>query len=268
MHIIKSTKLIITADLKQGLKKHVSNHYQGTCIKQQTTGERNKTLRKLIEVRAVLQLQQPPAALLDLSISQIWKFTAFTNSRKSMVQRSTSADAECILCGKVETLGRCLGGCTLMTQMYSERHGNAVHRIATSIQLGNKGACPIFYDAEGYNRSARDLPSWLPPTQGASIPDIILVTGMTEEQVNDALHRRNIEEGELFTAAEVFTPEERQAHLIEFTYTGDKWMAIKYHQKLQQHTTYITRMQDAGWQGRHIIHLFILLLIKKIKKRN
>jgi hypothetical protein len=58
---------------------------------------------------------------------------------------------------------------------------------------------------------------------------------MTEEQVNDALHRGNIEEGQLFTAAEVFTPEERQAHLIEFiefTCTGDKWMAIKYHQKL------------------------------------
>jgi ribonuclease HI len=265
----ENTKLTTTADLKQGLNTHVSNHYQGTYIKQQTTGEKNKTLRKLLQVRAVLQLQQPPTDLLDPSISQIWRFTAFTNwertlamqiryetaftnSRKSMIQRGTQADAECILCGKVETLGHCLGGCThtLMTQMYSKRHGNAVHRIATSIQLGNKGACPIFYDAEGHNRSARNLPSWLPPTQGASIPDIILVTGMTEEQVNDALHRHNIEEGQLFTAAEVFTPEERQAHLIEFTYTGDKWMAIKYHQKLQQHTTYITRMQEAGWQVR------------------
>jgi hypothetical protein len=265
----ENTKLITTADLKQGLNTHVSHHYQGTYIKQQTTGEKNKTLRKLLQVRAALQLQQPPVDLLDLSISQIWRFTtftnwertlamqiryetAFTNSRKSMIQRGTPADAECSLCGKVETLGHCLGGCThtLMTQMYSKRHGNAVQRIATSIQLGNKGACPIFYDAEGHNRSARNLPSWLPPTQGASIPDIILVTGMTEEQINNALHRHNIEEGQLFTAAEVFTPEERQAHLIEFTYTGDKWMAIKYHQKLQQHTTYITRMQEAGWQVR------------------
>jgi hypothetical protein len=74
---------------------------------------------------------------------------------------------------------------------------------------------------------------------------------MTEEKINNALHCHNIHEGQLFTAAEVFTPEERQAHLIEFTYTGDKWMAIKYHQqKLQQHTTYLTRMQEAGWQVR------------------
>jgi hypothetical protein len=43
---------------------------------------------------------------------QIRYETAFTNSRKSMIQRGTPADAECSLCGKVETLGHCLGGCT------------------------------------------------------------------------------------------------------------------------------------------------------------
>jgi hypothetical protein len=75
------------------------------------------------------------------------------------------------LCGRVETLGHCLGGCThtLMSQMYSKRHGHAVNKIATSIQHGIKGACPIFYDAEGHNRSARQLPQWLPPPTHARI---------------------------------------------------------------------------------------------------
>jgi hypothetical protein len=85
------------------------------------------------------------------------------------MQRGTPADAACQLCGRVETLGHCLGGYThtLMSQMYSKRHGHAVHKIATSIQQGIKGDCPIFYDAEGHNRSARQLPQWLPPTQGS-----------------------------------------------------------------------------------------------------
>ncbi len=116
------------------------------------------------------------------------------------MQRGTPADAACQLCRRVETLGHCLRGCThtLMSQMYSQRHGHAVHKIATSIQHGIKGACPIFYDAEGHNRSARQLPQWLPLTQGSSIPDIILVTGTTQEQLADALRRHNIEEEEIF----------------------------------------------------------------------
>ena len=230
-------------------------------------GDHNKTIKKLLQVQTALQLRLPPINILDSSITQIWKPTRFsdwerelamqirydtaiTNSKRSLMQRGTPADAACQLCGRVETLGHCLGGCThtLMSQMYSKRHGHAVHKIATSIQQGIKGACPIFYDAEGHNRSARQLPQWLPPTQGSSIPDIILVTGMTQEQLAAALRRHNIEEGEIFEAATVFTEEERQAHLVEFTYTVDKWMAVKYDQKLQQHAAYITRLQEAGWQ--------------------
>ena len=71
---------------------------------------------------------------------------------------------------------------------------------------------------------------------------------MTQEQLAAALRRHNIEEGEIFEAATVFTEEERQAHLVEFTYTVDKWMAVKYDQKLQQHAAYIDRLQEAGWQ--------------------
>jgi hypothetical protein len=69
----QTTRLTTTANLKQGLNSHIQRHYQRTYIKQQTMGDRNKTIKKLLQVQTALQLRLPPINILDSSITQIRK---------------------------------------------------------------------------------------------------------------------------------------------------------------------------------------------------
>jgi ribonuclease HI len=69
----QTTRLITTANLKQGLNSHIQRHYQRTYNKQQTMGDHDKTIKSLLQVQTALQLRLPPINILDSSITQIRK---------------------------------------------------------------------------------------------------------------------------------------------------------------------------------------------------
>jgi len=167
------------------------------------------------------------------------RFKVFeTAARANLMDPQKSA--LCPLCHAApETIGHYLGACPRMTGIICKRHGQAVEIIKKAIKDGGLGGCPIYSDAETGERSARQLPRYIPqqpPGPDRSLPDIYLVHGITLE----ALAALGEDPAEL-------PPENRKVTLFEIGYTQDLSLPETLKTKHGQHQHLKAFLETRGW---------------------
>jgi ribonuclease HI/exonuclease III len=260
-------------ELRHQPKRYATEVYSRHVV---TTADPESTFGKLIAQASTLEANENPIDTASLAypftassvphyhvqLAMQFRFRTFmTAARAHRINPTTNPSLACPLCDyHTDSIGHFLGGCThrRIKEMICLRHGKAVTIISKALKKGNLGNCPIFTDAEGGERNARHLPPYIPRPQGASLPDILLVTGIDNIELAEL-------DPNLRPASIPMT--KRKIIIIELGYTVDTKIQEKIIEKNGQHDALIRSLTTSGWEvDLHIIPItYSGILIKSIK---
>ena len=116
-----------------------------------------------------------------------------------------------------------------------KRHGASVKCLVDTIAAGGLGDRLLYHDSELGDRTARNLPGFLPRHQGHTTPDIIFLPAMEPNRA----HTISLSQ---------LTPEERVLVCVEVTHAADTRLSAAVADKLEQHSSWMHYLVQQGWQ--------------------
>ena len=136
-----------------------------------------------------------------------------------------------------ETIPHCFGACAhpVIHGLRCKRHGASVKCLVDTIAAGGLGDRLLYHDSELGDRTARNLPGFVPRHQGHTTPDIIFLPAMEPNRA----HTISLSQ---------LTPEERVLVCVEVTHAADTRLSAAVADKLEQHSSWMHYLVQQGWQ--------------------
>ena len=194
-------------------------------------------------------LDSSPAPLVGITSTLPWHHVSlamqlrwgqlFTRARAHRLYPTKHPDPTCGLCQDrpPETIPHCFGACAhpVIHGLRCKRHGALVKCLVDTIAAGGLGDRLLYHDSELGDRTARNLPGFLPRHQGHTTPDIIFLPAMEPNRA----HTISLSQ---------LTPEERVLVCVEVTHAADTRLSAAVADKLEQHSSWMHYLVQQGWQ--------------------